>query len=139
MWGEVAGGGERAGDASKKFILGRGCDPVMAAQSASILPPLLGGCRICAFSDDDSFFKELEAMRKGEKAKPDVVFFAPGACRWSAARRPIPGGIAGLSHGWSLEQYYAHVRGALGEDITIVSTAAEAEMVPLLRKALGLS
>jgi len=110
----------------------------MAQQSASILPPLLGGARILAFTDDKAFFRELESMAKGEKEKPDVVFFAPGACRWSAARRPIPGGIPGTSHGWSLEQYYEHVQEVLGPQIPIVSTAHEVEIVPLLRKALGL-
>ena len=142
MWAEVGAGaassaGSSSGDASAKLILGRGCDPVMAEHSKSFLPPLLGGARILAFSSDDEFFAELEAMQAGAKARPDVVFFAPGACRWSAAKMPIPGGNR-ISHGWSLEKYYELVRAKLGKDTVIVSTAHESEMVPLLRKALGL-
>ena len=119
-------------------MLGRGCDPAMAAHSATFLPPLLSGATVLAFSDDEAFFAQLERIQRGEAPAPAVVFFAPGACRWDAARRPIPGGIPGLSHGWGLEQYHARVRQALGEGAVIVGTTREAEVVPLLRRALQL-
>jgi hypothetical protein len=139
LWREVAAGGATAarGDASAKLVLGRGCDPVMAQQSTTFLPPLLNGAKIVAFSDDDSFFAHLDAIKAGSAPRPSVVFFAPGACRWSAARLPIPGGNA-ASAGWGLEQYHARVREVLGGDVPIVGSDREAEMVPLLRRALGL-
>lgn len=141
MWGQVAQGAGAACSATSaahKLVLGRGCDPVMAAHSASFLPPLLSGARVQAFSSDVEFFAELDRMRLGQVPKADVVFFAPGACRWDAARQPIPGGIPGVSHGWGLAEYHARVREALGEDVSIVGTAREAEIVPLLRAALKL-
>lgn len=109
----------------------------MAEKSVSFLPPLLGGATVIAFSDDNLFLQCLEDMRDGKRPKPDVVFFAPGACRWSAARRPIPGGNS-VSHGWRIEEYHAFVRTMLGADTIIVGTEHESEMVPLLRAALGL-
>jgi phosphohistidine swiveling domain-containing protein len=50
---------------------------------------------------------------------------------------PIPGGNS-ISQGWSLDKYVDLVKAKLGKDTVIVSTAHESEMVPLLRKALGL-
>jgi hypothetical protein len=139
LWREVAAGGASAarGDATSKLVLGRGCDPVMASQSATFLPPLLNGATIRAFSDDENFFAELNAIKAGTSPRPNVVFFAPGACRWSAARMPIPGGNA-ESAGWNLDRYHARVREALGPDVPIVGSEREAEVVPLLRRALGL-
>ena len=125
-------------DASGKLVLARGCDPVMAARSQSFLPPLLNNARVDAYSSDADFFAQLARIRSGGAQRPDVVFFAPGACRWSEARQPIPGGIPGVSHGWSLQQYHERVREELGADICIVGTTREAEIVPLLRQALKL-
>jgi hypothetical protein len=125
-------------DASAKLVLGRGCDPEMAERSKTFLPPLLNNARVDTFSCDSEFFARLELIRAGKAQRPDVVFFAPGACRWSEARQPIPGGIAGVSHGWDLQQYHGRVREMLGQDILIVGTTREAEVVPLLRKALKL-
>ena len=147
MFAEVAAGAAASAtttttiaalDASAKLVLGRGCDPVMAEHSKAFLPPLLNNARIDAYSSDGEFFAQLERIKAGQAQRPDVVFFAPGACRWSEARRPIPGGIAGLSHGWSLQQYHDKVREMLGEDTPVVGTTREAEIVPLLRKALKL-
>ena len=103
----------------------------MAEQSRSFLPPLLGGATIVATSNDDDFFAALAARTY------NVVFFAPGACRWSAAKRPIPGGNA-RTHGWGLDRYHASVREAQGADVPIVGSEREADIVPLLREALGL-
>ena len=136
---EIAAGGASAarGDASMKLVLGRGCDPVMAEKSRSILPPLLGGARIVTFTDDDKFFAELDSIAAGRGERPSVVMFAPGACRWAAAQRPVPGGNS-ASAGWSMAQYHARVRAALGPDVPIVGSEREADVVPLLRRALGL-
>lgn len=123
--------------ASKKLILARGCDPVMAQRSSVFLPPLLGGATVLSFTDDDSFFAELELQRSGAKQKADVMFFAPGACRWSAARKPIPGGNKATA-GWSLEDYHRKVKEALGEGVPIVGSEHERDIVPMLRKALGM-
>jgi len=133
MVAEVTKGGEvgAGGDASKKVILGRGCDPVMAERSESFLPPMLGGVKIVSATDDDTFIRLLK------ERKFDVVFFAPGACRWDAARRPIPGGNR-ETHGWGLKKYRELVRELQGPDAVIVESTEEREVVPLLRKALKL-
>jgi hypothetical protein len=123
---------------STQSVLCRGCDPVMAARSQAFLPPLLGGASVSAYSDDTAFFAALERVRSGADPLPSAVLFAPGAHRWAAAGQPIPGGIPGLSHGWGLAQYHARVRQAVGDGVPIVGSAQEADIVPLLRKALGL-
>jgi hypothetical protein len=102
----------------------------MAAKSVSFLPPMLGGCTIVTASNDDDWFRELKAR------KYDVVFFAPGACRWNQVKKPIPGGNS-VTRGWSLEEYHAAVR-EVDPSVPIVQTTEESEMIPLLRKALGL-
>jgi hypothetical protein len=136
MWSEIGQGAEStggavAGSADGKVMLIRGCDPVMAAKSASFLQPLLGGCAVVATSNDDDWFRELNAR------KYDVVLFAPGACRWSHAKKPIPGGNSG-TRGWSLTEYHAAVR-EVDSSVPIVGSTEESEMIPLLRKALGLT
>lgn len=133
MFAEVlaGSGGAVVSHASTKSVLGRGCDPIMAEHSKKMMPPLLGGCTYIATSNDEAFFAALTSQ------KFDVVFFAPGACRWSAAKLPIPGGNAATA-GWSLAEYRKAVVEAQGKDVKIVETTEEKEMVPLLRKALGL-
>ena len=91
---------------------------------------MLGNAKVVGVTDDDTFFATL-----AEK-KFDVILFAPGACRFDAAKKPIPGGNS-ASAGWSLEQYRAKVRETQG-DAPIVETTEEKNIVPLLRKALGL-
>ena len=117
-------------DASSKTILVRGCDPVMAERAGQMLPPLLGNVNIEAATEDDRFFELLNSK------KYDAVFFAPGACRWSAARKPIPGGNAETA-GWSLDDYRAKVS-QLQPSAKVVETCEEKDIVPLLRQALGL-
>jgi hypothetical protein len=132
MMGEIAsaGGSCADGDASSKVILSRGCDPAMAERAGKMLPPMLGNAKIVGVTDDDTFFKLLESE------KFDVVMFAPGACRYDAAKQSIPGGN-GRSAGWTLEQYRAVVREKQGE-IEIVEGTEERLIVPKLRAALGL-
>ena len=102
MMGEIASsaGNCADGDASAKVVLARGCDPVMAERSGKMLPPMLGNVGIVAVTDDDAFFAKLA------ERKFDVVLFAPGACRYDAARQPIPGGNAATA-GWTLANYRA--------------------------------
>ena len=133
--GGGSGGGARAptttSDALSKTVLTRGCDPEMARRSEAFLPQLVGGARFVSTTDDAAFFAALRERRF------DAVFFAPGACRWSAARRPIPGGVD-ETRGWSLEQYRARVQELQGADVPIVESLEEREVVPRLRAALGL-
>ena len=133
MLNEIADGGSSCanGDASSKVVLIRGCDPVMAQRAGTMLPPMLGNAQVSGVTTDDEFFALLQ------EREFDVVFFAPGACRYSAARQPIPGGNS-ASSGWSLTEYKAKVREHQGDAVTIVETVEEREIVPLLRQALGL-
>ena len=104
----------------------------MAARSLQFLPPMVGNPYMEATTDDDAFFQRLK-----DGGRWDVVFFAPGACRWSAARQPIPGGNP-ATRGWDIEDYKRAVVEHQGSDCKIVETTKESEIVPLLRKALGL-
>jgi hypothetical protein len=126
----------RGGDASSKSVIVRGCDPRMCERAAEFLPGMLSNPGKLDFSTkDDHFFQMLK------ENKYDLVHFAPGACRWDAAGRPIPGGNA-ESKGWRLRDYHVKVR-ALQEqagnpDVKITETTEESELVPVMRKALGL-
>lgn len=135
MLGEIASNGvaNRGGTAgASKTVLARGCDPVMAQRAGQMLPPMLDGATVIGCTSDDELFKHLSSGKKF-----DAVFFAPGACRYNAARAPIPGGNS-KTKGWSLAEYRAAVREHLGADVPIVETTEEREIVPLLRKALRL-
>mmetsp|Transcript_26040 Transcript_26040/g.62530 ORF Transcript_26040/g.62530 Transcript_26040/m.62530 type:complete len:210 (-) Transcript_26040:237-866(-) len=120
-------------DASNKLILSRGCDPQMASRATSMLPPLLGGARFHAVTDDNEFFRKLK------ENKYDLILFAPGMCRFSAAKQRVPGSIEGETSAWSMEEYAERVRELQGDDVKIVSTTEERQIVPLCRRALGLS
>ena len=87
-----------------------------------MLPPLLGGVTIEAATEDDVFF-ELLKLKKVRRR-----LFAPGACRWSAARKPIPGGNA-ETKGWSLDDYRIKVQ-QLQPSTKIVETREERDIVP---------
>ena len=117
-------------DFSEKSILARGCDPVMAIRASDMLPPLLGNPKFVSCTDDDDFLVKLQAR------KWSVIFFAPGACRYSAAGVPIPGARS-HTNGWSLEQYRMLVRKHQGRNIKIVETTEEREIIPRLRSALS--
>ena len=116
-------------DFSAKSILARGCDPQMALRASTVMPPLLGGVEFVSCTNDDDFLEKLQ-----ERAW-SVVFFAPGACRYNAANMPIPGGRA-HTIGWGLEEYRALVREYQGDQICIVETTDEREIIPRLRQAL---
>jgi len=126
----VQGAGEGAGmDFSAKTILARGCDPQMALRASKVMPALLGGVEFVSCTDDDDFVAKLRDRAWS------VVFFAPGACRYNAAQMPIPGGRA-HTEGWGLAEYRALVRQYQGDQILIVETTDEREIVPRLRQAL---
>eukprot|EP00747_Dinoflagellata_sp_TGD_P169804 gnl/TRDRNA2_/TRDRNA2_199743_c0_seq1.p1 gnl/TRDRNA2_/TRDRNA2_199743_c0~~gnl/TRDRNA2_/TRDRNA2_199743_c0_seq1.p1 ORF type:complete len:143 (+),score=29.43 gnl/TRDRNA2_/TRDRNA2_199743_c0_seq1:65-493(+) len=126
-------GADSGADASHKRLLVRGCDPVMAERAKGFMPALLGNVQFTSCTDDDTFLPLL----RGD-IKYDVVCFAPGAMRWDEQRQPIPGGNA-ETKGWSLKEYRKEIQKAQGEQVPIVGSTDERQMVPMLRKALGLS
>jgi hypothetical protein len=134
MLGDIAGGGKAGNvpaDASKgKYLLVRGCDPVMAKRASEFLPPMLGNPTMVSTTDDDDLVAKLQ------ERKWDIVMFAPGACRFSGAKEAIPGGNT-KTKGWTLTEYRALVREHQGDAVPIVETTDESEIVPLLRAALG--
>ncbi len=134
MMGQIAEGVSTAkpGDHSAKSILARGCDPHMALRASKMLPPHLGNPQLVSATNDDDFIEKLHSK------KWSVVFFAPGACRYNAAKRPIPG-ATDRTRGWSLAQYRALVRQLQGEGVQIVETTDERKIIPLLRRALAQS
>ena len=117
------------GDNSNKSILARGCDPEMGRRAVELLPPILGNPEMVAVTNDDDFIRELH------RKKWSVILFAPGACRYDAAKLPIPGSRK-ITNGWGLEQYRELVVKHQGEEIKIVETTDERQIVGLLRKAL---
>ena len=123
-----AGDGEPM-DFSAKSILARGCDPQMALRASKVMPALLGGVELVSCTNDDDFVEKLR-----ERAW-SVVFFAPGACRYNDAGMPIPGGRA-HTMGWGLAEYRTLVRQFQGDQISIVETTDEREIIPRLRQAL---
>ena len=135
MISEVKSGGNVTPDmkttANKnKTILIRGCDPVMAARAGEFLPPLLGFPSLISCTDDDDFIAKLKSQ------KWDIIFFAPGACRWSAQKAPIPGGNKSTK-GWGLVEYRELVKETQGEGAIIIETVEEKNIVPLLLDALN--
>ena len=122
-------GDEKPMSFSTKSVLSRGCDPQMARRASEVMPALLGGVEFVSCTDDDDFVEKLR-----ERAW-SVVFFAPGACRYNAAHMPIPG-VRAHTKGWGLEEYRALVRQYQGEQISIVETTDEQEIVARLRQAL---
>ena len=132
LLGEIAEGVSEGGvlDHSGLSVLARGCDPQMAVRASKMLPPHLGYPELVSCTDDDDFLVKLQERQWS------VVFFAPGACRYSAASHPIPGARSHTA-GWNLEQYRAWVRQHQGEDVPIVETTEEREIVPRLRAALA--
>ena len=116
-------------DNSRKSILARGCDPVASLEASRAIPPLIGNPEYVPTSTDEEFIEKLQSR------KWSVVFFAPGACRFSAAHQPIPGGNP-LTQGWTLEQYRELVQKHQGDDIQIVETPQESQTVESLKVAL---
>jgi len=93
---------------------------------------LVGNPEYVPTTNDGDFVEMLMAR------KWSVVFFAPGACRFSAARQPIPGGSS-QTRGWTLEQYRDFVRKYQGDDVQIVEPLEESETVSLLKQALAMA
>ncbi len=124
-------GSEKAQN-SKKRILARGCDPILSLRFSKIAHSRLGGPEYVPTTDDDDFLEKLKTEQWS------IVFFAPGACRYSAAKRQIPGGTDN-TRGWSLEEYKEFVREHQGEDIQIVDSLYEEEILELLENALEIA
>ncbi len=116
-------------DNSRKSILARGCDPIASLEASRAIPPLIGNPEYVPTTNDEEFVEKLQSRSWS------VVFFAPGACRFSAASQPIPGGNS-QTQGWALEQYRELVRKHQGNQIQIVETPEERETVSLLKEAL---
>ena len=119
----------QVGDNSNKSILVRGCDPEMGRRAIELLSPILGNPEMLSVINDDDFIIELK------RKKWTVIHFAPGACRYDATKSPIPGNRS-LTQDWGLAEYRNLVRKYQGEDIKIVETTDENQIIPLLRKAL---
>ena len=116
-------------DNSNKSILIRGCDPEMGRRAIDLLTPVLGNPEMVAVTNDDDFITELQ------KKKWSVIHFAPGACRYDSTQSPIPGSRT-QTKGWGLTEYKTLVKKHQGQDIKIVETTYESQIVPLLIKAL---
>ena len=116
-------------DNSNKSVLIRGCDPEMGRRAIELLTPVLGNPEMVAVTNDDEFITELQ------KKKWSVIHFAPGACRYDSTQSPIPGSRA-QTKGWGLTEYKTLVKQHQGQDIKIVETPYESQIVPLLIKAL---
>tara|TARA_B100001105_G_C22240040_1_gene377854 strand:- start:203 stop:634 length:432 start_codon:yes stop_codon:yes gene_type:complete len=119
----------QVGDNSNKSILARGCDPEMGRRAIELLSPILGNPEMLSVTNDDDFIIELK------RKKWTVIHFAPGACRYDATKSPIPGNRS-LTQDWGLAEYRNLVRKYQGEDIKIVETTDESQIILLLRKAL---
>jgi len=119
----------QVGDNSNKSILARGCDPEMGRRAIELLSPILGNPEMLSVTNDDDFIIELK------RKKWTVIHFAPGACRYDATKSPIPGNRS-LTQDWGLAEYRNLVKKYQGEDVKIVETTDESQIIPLLRKAL---
>ena len=116
-------------DNSKKSILARGCDPQASLWASKALPPLIGNPEYVPTTNDVEFIEKLKSQAWS------VVYFAPGACRFSAAKRQIPGGNS-QTKGWTLEQYRELIRELQGEMVPVVESQEESKSLELLRSAL---
>ena len=116
-------------DNSRKSILARGCDPFASLEASKAIPPFIGNPEYVPTTNDADFIEKLQSRDWS------VIFFAPGACRFSAAKQPIPGGNS-QTQSWTLEQYRELVRKHQGDTIQIVETQEERKTVSLLKSAL---
>ena len=116
-------------DYSNKSILARGCDPTLSAQFARVAPSLLGNVTYIPTTNDADFVAKLKEQRWS------MIYFAPGACRYSAANMQIPGGNEATA-GWTLEEYRAMVKELQGDDVVIVETPSEQGALQLMLEGL---
>ncbi|MEM7127688.1 MAG: hypothetical protein AAF702_15245 [Chloroflexota bacterium] len=119
-------------DNSRKSILARACDPLASLAASKAIPPLIGNPEYVFANDDADFVEKLKSREWS------VIFFAPGACRFSAAKQPIPGSNS-QTQGWTLEQYRELVRKHQGDMIQIVETYEEKKSAGLLKSALEIA
>ena len=119
-------------DNSNKSILARGCDPALSQWATLALPPLIGNPEYVATTDDDDFIAKLQSRDWS------VIYFAPGACRFSAAKMQIPGGTS-RTRGWTLEEYRTLIQEIQGDSVPIVESVGENEGLVLLKEALKLA
>lgn len=116
-------------DHSNKSVLARGCDPVLSQWAKEHLAPQIGNPEYVPTTNDGDFVEKLKTR------KWDVIYFAPGACRFSAAKMVIPGSTQDTK-GWTLDEYKKLVHETQGEDVLIVESVEESESFGLLAKAL---
>jgi len=116
-------------DNSRKSILARGCDPLASSVASKAIPPRIGNPEYVPTTNDADFIEKLKSRNWS------VIFFAPGACRFSAAKQPVPGGNT-ETQGWTLEQYRELVRRHQGNTVQIVETLDERKTISLLKSAL---
>ena len=116
-------------DNSKKSILARGCDPELSRWASKAFPPLLGNPDYVPTTNDVDFVEKLQSREWS------VVYFAPGACRYSAANKAIPGTNA-QTQGWTIAEYRELVKKYQGDSIQIVETPEEKKSIDLLKLAL---
>ena len=116
-------------DKSKKSILARGCDPGASAWAAKAFPPMMGNPEYVPTTNDVDFIEKLKARQWS------VIYFAPGACRFSAVKRAIPGSNV-QTKSWTLEEYRDLVRELQGDSVKIVESLVEEESLALLKATL---
>ncbi|MGH1363997.1 MAG: hypothetical protein ACRBF0_10600 [Calditrichia bacterium] len=116
-------------DNTRKSILARGCDPFASLEASKTIPPLVGNPEYVPTTNDADFIEKLKSRDWS------VIFFAPGACRFSSAKQSIPGSNS-QTQDWTLEQYRELVRKHQGETIQIVEALEERKTVSLLKSAL---
>ena len=114
---------------SNKRILARGCDPGASQWAKRTFPPMMGNPEYVPTTTDDEFFKQLES------SKWSVIYFAPGACRFSAAKHQIPGSNVD-TRTWTLDEYKEKVRQEQGDEIVIVESLVEKESFSRLKEAV---
>ncbi len=117
-------------DNSNKTILARGCDANLGVQFAKAASPALGNPTYVPTTTDDEFLRLLR------EEKWSVIYFAPGACRFSAAGVAIPGAST-ETEGWTLDDYRPLIEELQGADVAVVESLYEEESFGLLASALN--
>jgi len=117
-------------DNSNKRILARGCDPELSLRFSKVVPSMIGNAKYIPTTDDVDFIEKLKSE------KWSVIYFAPGACRFNAAKKQIPGGNVD-TQGWSLDDYKKLIYELQGKDIQIVESIYEEGAIELLNNALA--